>query len=198
MPANVSIPASSAAIARIEGGTGEEAANAFGGLKIVDKCEWLSMAHPALEWVRKLVLQTLGHIDECRSSRAAVQIFVSAADGEVATAVLEVELDRPGAVRKIPNAQRSGGVRGIADGAHVVDGGRTVIDVGEGNDSSGTVDRIQDLARTDGAQFQIQHLAKTLRDVEVGWEICLLSEDYLAPRFCSSGRGKQLEQADAG
>ena len=63
------------------------------------------MAHPALQRRLKLFLKPLGDIDEGRRAGSAVQIFVAAADGEVAAGAIEVELDRSGAVRQVP--QRS-------------------------------------------------------------------------------------------
>ena len=83
---------------------GEEAVDALGRPVIVDEGERLGMAHPALERVAKLILQPLGDIDEGRRAGPAVQIFVAAADREVAAAAVEVELDRAGAVRQVPDA----------------------------------------------------------------------------------------------
>ena len=77
----------------------------------------------------------------------AVQIFVAAADREIAAGAVEVELDRAGAVRQVPQRQRAGGVRGGVDRRHVVDGGAAVIDVGQGDDRGVLVDRLDDLVR---------------------------------------------------
>ena len=76
----------------------------LGGPVIVDEGEWLGMAHPALQRRMQLVLQPLGDVEEGRRAGAAVEIFVAAADREVAAAAVEVELDRPGAVRQVPDA----------------------------------------------------------------------------------------------
>ena len=51
---------------------------------IVVEGERLGMAHPALQRVAELVLQPLGDVEEGRRAGPAVQIFVAAADGEVA------------------------------------------------------------------------------------------------------------------
>src|SRR5436305_6552737 len=99
------------------------------------------MAHPALERVRKLILQRFGDIDEGGSSGPAVQIFVAAADSQLGAAAIEVDLDRSSAVRQVPNDQRAGGAGGVAHRAYVVKGGRAVIDMGNGHDRGVAVDR---------------------------------------------------------
>ena len=115
MPSKVARPASSAASARIDGRAGQEVEDAARGPVIVDEGERLGMAHPALERDWQLVLQPLGDVEEGRRAGSAVQIFVAAADGEVAAGAVEIELDRAGAVRQVPHDQRAGRVRGVVD-----------------------------------------------------------------------------------
>ena len=69
---------------------GEEAVDAGGGRVIVDEGEGLGMAHPAAQGRDQPLLQMLGDVEEGRRARAAVQIFVAAADRELGARLVEV------------------------------------------------------------------------------------------------------------
>ncbi len=98
----------------------------------------------------ELVLEPLGDEQERRRARPAVQIFVAAADREVAAVPSRSSCDRAGAVRQVPHRQRAGGVRRGVDRGHVVDRAAAIIDVGQHHDGGVVVDRADDLvgART--------------------------------------------------
>ena len=172
MPSKVSSPASSAASARIDGVPVRKRSDPVSWPVIVVEREGLGMAHPALKRGAQLVLQPLGDEDEGRRARAAVQIFVAAADREVAAGAVEVELDRAGAVRQVPDRQRAGRVRRVVDRAHVVDCALAIIDVGQRDDGGVVVDRAQRPRRpATGLQLEPEQLGDALRDIEVGREI---------------------------
>ena len=140
------------------------------------------MAHPSLQRVAELVLQPLGDIEERRRARPAVQIFVAAPDREVAAGAVEVERDRSGAVRQVPDGQCASRMRRIVDRAHVVKCRRSVIDMSERNDRGVVANRRQHFLRFNRLQLKTEHVREPLRDIEVGREIALLREDRLALR----------------
>ena len=156
------------------------------------------MAHPALERIVEFVLQTVCHIDEGRSAGPTVQILVAAAHGEIAAGAVEVHFDCPRAVAKVPEDECARRVRRVIDRAHVVDGCRLVIDVGQADDGGLVVDLAEHLSGRDGLQLEPEHVAQALGDIKIGREARLLGYDLAAPRPRSGRRGEQLEQADSG
>jgi len=179
-------------------GSGEEAVDAAHRPVVVHEGERLGVAHPALQRIGELVLKPIGDVDERRRAGTAVEIFVPAADGEIAAAAVEIDLNRPGAVTKVPNDKSAGGVGGVVHRAHVVECGCFVIDVGETHDRGLLVDFTHHLFGRHCPQFEVEDVADALRGVEIGREARLLSHD-LAPAGARPGRrGEQLEQADGG
>jgi succinylglutamic semialdehyde dehydrogenase len=122
----------------------------------------------------------------------------AAADRDLGASPVEVELHRTGAVRQVPHHERVRGTRGVIDRAHVVKCGASVIDMREGDDGGVFIDRADDLIRIDRFHAEPKHVGETLSNIEVGREIGFLGEDGLAAGTRASGRGQQLEQADAG
>ena len=85
--------------------SGEEAVDAGRGPVIVGEGEGRGMAHPAAQRRHQPLLEMLGDVEEGGSARAAVQIFVAAADGELGSVAIEVERHRAGAVAEVPEGQ---------------------------------------------------------------------------------------------
>ena len=170
-----------------------------GGPVIVVEGERLGVAHPALQRDCKLVLQPLGDVDESRRAGAAVQIFVAAADGEVAAGAIEIELDRAGAVRQVPHGQRASRMRRVVDCPHVVDRGRAVIDMGQGDDRGVVVDRARSLrpARRPSASGRACRRALARHRGRSGNCACWVTI-VVRPGRALHRRGEQLEQAHAG
>ena len=144
---------------------GEKARDARDWPVVVGEGERLGMAHPALERGAQLILQSLGDEDVRRCAGAAVQIFVAAANGEVAAAAVEVEFDRARAVRQVPDSQRAGAMRGLIDRRHVVDGGGAIIDVGRCDDGGILIDCTHNFPGRDRIQPQAEHFGQPLRDI---------------------------------
>ena len=69
------------------------------------------MAEPAGERLAGPLLPALGDEQEGRRARPAVQVFVAAADREIDPGSVQVDRERAGAVRQIPERERAGIVR---------------------------------------------------------------------------------------
>src|SRR4051794_12420979 len=116
------------------------------------------MAHPALERTGELVLQALGHEQEGGRAGSAVEIFVAAADREIAAAAAEIELERACTVRQVPKGERSGGAGRLIGRFHVVERSRPVIDMGEGDYRRVAVDRADHRLGWNGFDGEPEHL----------------------------------------
>jgi hypothetical protein len=71
------------------------------------------------------------HPHEGRRARAAIQVLVAAADGEVGPRRVQVDRHGAGAVRQVPDRQRAGRMGSRRDGGHVVHGAGAVVHVRE-------------------------------------------------------------------
>ncbi len=132
-------------------------------------------------------------VEEGRRAGAAVQIFVAAANREIAAAAVQVELDRAGAVRQVPQGERSGGMSGGVQRRHVVPGAASVVDMGQEQDR-GVARRAPGQARQPGrpsASSAAGDSASPCGRVEVGREIALLGEDRRAGRAAQRRRRQE-------
>ena len=110
-------PASSAASARIDGvPVRKRVMPAPGDSRRRRRTARHGPSSPAIG-ERNSSCKLLGDEQEGRRAGPAVQIFVAASDREVAAGAVEIELQRAGAVRQVPQRQRALGMRGLVDRA---------------------------------------------------------------------------------
>ena len=158
------------------------------------------MAEPARERLLEGLLQAPGDVEEGGCPRAAVEIFIAAADREIGSAAVECYRHSTCAVAEVPQHKRPFRLRARGDPGHVMDFGGLEVDVGQAHDRHVAVDRVHDLVLLDEAQAiaAAQELGETLGDVEIGREIVRLGEDGLAPGLEPECGREQLEEVDRG
>ena len=78
------------------------------------------MTHPAGQGRYERVVMASGDEDEGRRTRTAIQVLVAAADREVRTAAVEIDLESADAVTQVPEHQRPALMRALRDRAHVI------------------------------------------------------------------------------
>ncbi len=157
------------------------------------------MAEPAGERLAGLLLPALGHEQEGRRARPAVQIFVAAADREIGPGGVQLDRERAGAVRQIPERQRAGVMRRPREVPHVVHAPAAVVDVGQHQQRGLRVERRFAARPAPTARSSIRSPSRsrrTLRDVEVGREVAPLRDDHPPARPQVQGGRDQLEQID--
>ena len=143
-------------------------------------------------------LEIAADVKEGRRARAAVEIFVATADGQIGAVRAEVDRDRAGRMAEIPQRQRPRRPRRGGEPGHVGARGGAVMDVGEEQDGGIVVDGLDDAAQRRGADARAgQQGGEPLCDVEVGREIAGLGEDGAPRRPGGEAGGEQLEQVDA-
>src|SRR5262249_7000339 len=65
------------------------------------------MAPPTREWLRELAVMALGGKHKCRRTRAAIEVFVRAANGAICVVRIEITRAHAGAVTEIPDRDRA-------------------------------------------------------------------------------------------
>ncbi len=103
------------------------------------------MAHPAADRVGERGLEAFGDVEESGRARAAVQIFVGAADREVDVGGGDIERDGADAVAEVPEHQRAGGMGARGPVGEVEAVGGLVMDVGEEEQRGIVVERVGEL-----------------------------------------------------
>ena len=141
------------------------------------------MAHPARQRLPEAGGVARVRPDEGRRARAAVQVLVAAADGEVGLRGMQIDRHRAGAVRQVPDGQGAGVVRGAREGGHVVHAAAAVVDVSQHQQ--------RDVAAPEAfpERLVLEQLeppavlpAHALGDVEVGREVAAFGDDHAARR----------------
>ncbi len=185
----------------------QEARDAGGRAVVQVKGEGCGLAEPAPNRRLQLILQFAADIQESRRARAAVQVFVRAADGQIDFPA--IELDRHGAdgVAEIPEDERAGFVRAPGQRGRVVQEAALEDHVGERQQRRAGIERLGDgllraedsVGRGDDLQPAIgQPSGTALQNVQVGGEVERVAQDALAARpGLERGHG-QLEQVDGG
>ncbi len=153
------------------------------------------MAEPTLDWIVELTLERCGDVEVRRRTRPAVEVLVAAADGEIDAVALQLDLDRAGRVRQVPEHECAGGVRGIRQRRHVVTFAGPEVDVGECQQSRVARQGSEELLAFHHADLAAQHLRDTARDVEVGGKVRPLGHDDSPVRSCPHHSGDEPEQS---
>ena len=113
------------------------------------------------------------HVDESRRAGAAVEIFVSASHRKFRVAPRQIDRQRPGAVGKIPQHDRTGGMGLCRDRIHVVHPAGAVVDLRQHHHRHIRRYRVGDILGRHDLEVQptAQLLYKALRHIEVRWEV---------------------------
>ena len=122
--------------------------------------------------------------DEGRAARAAVQIFVAAADREIGFRAVEIDRDGAAAMAEIPDDDRAPRMRLPRDRDHVVHEGRLVMHMREHDDAGLRIDGVEDVGRRGEAQIRA---GEALQHVEVGRKIAGLGQDDRSVRHELAG-----------
>ncbi len=183
----------------------QEAADAMCRLVCGGHVERAVVAPPSRQRLPEAVLVTLGHPDEGRRARAAVQVLVGAADGEVSLRGAQVHRHRTGRVGEVPDRQHAVAMRLAGDGGHVVHGAGAVVDVGQQQHGHVVAQRpLQRQLVVDQAQFValLQQVDHAFDHVQVGGEVVALGHDHAAlgkVRLLDAQRGgERLEDVERG
>ena len=194
----VATPASSAARARIGGGAGEEAGHAVGGPVRAFEGEGSRMAHPARQGRLRPRLVAARRIDVGGRARAAVQVLVAAADGEVGLASVQRHRQSAGGMAEVPHGQGAGVVGAGGDGRHVPHPPGAVVDVADGQDGGVLAQRCLEALLGGGAKARPGLLGQGLQHVEVGGELLGVGQDHRPTRAQIEGGGGGLVEVDGG
>jgi len=111
---------------------------------------------------------------------AAIQIFVATANGKIRMAPGKVDGQRPGGMRKVPDHQRPGIMRGTGQGRHVMQAAVTVIDVCQHQHRGVVIKGRSDLLRPVDMDKPVPVAAlpdHPFGDVVVGRKIACLGDD---------------------
>jgi len=130
-PAKASSALSSAESARMGGVPTRMASSTSRAVVGIGEGEGRGMTKPAFEGLRIGRKMPGRDIDEGRSARPTIEIFVAAADGEIGIGGGQTDRQCAGGMRQIPDGERACGVRGSGEPGHVVAGAGAVVDFGE-------------------------------------------------------------------
>ena len=152
---------------------------AIGGCEI----ERVGMAEPAAQRLLEPALVARRGVEEGRCPRSAIQIFVAAANGKIDIAAFQIDRQRAGRMRQIPDHQRTGILRRAGQRRHVMHATVAVIHMGEHQHRDIAVQRRCDLLRPVDMDKPV--MPATLPDhpfgnVIVGREIAGLGDDFRA------------------
>ncbi len=181
----------------------QEAADA--GIGVVARLhrERPRMAPPAGQRLPEAFAQRGRHPHEGRRARAAIQVFVGAADGVIRAACVQVNGHSARRMRQIPDGQRAVLVRQRRDGRHVVHVPALVVHVRQHGDGDVVAQRaFQLFRRVDQAQFVAvaQQVGQAFSDVEVGRKVMRFRHDDLAGgrvfALHANRGGQHLEEID--
>ena len=161
------------------------------------------MRPPARQRLREGVLMTLRHPDECRCARPAIEILVGAADGKIGLCGMQIDFERAGRMRKVPDRQCALCMRMGRERGHIVQVAATIVHVGQHDDRGLGIDcSRQFFGRINQPQAvaAIQPGGQAFGDVQVGWKIGALADNRAARCRCLHLQcgGQYLEQVDRG
>ncbi len=183
-------------------GAAQVTGDAGGWLVFRRERERRCVAPPARQRLPETVGMARMYPDERRGARAAIEVFVAAADREVRTRGAQVHRHRAGAVREVPHAEDALRMRRGGDGRHVVHRARAVIDVREHQHRHVAGERGRNLFGLRQHQFQAALAAQAFGDVEIGGKVAALAHDAAARGRILAGhvqRGAQhLVEVDGG
>ena len=165
------------------------------------EAERVGMAEPAAERLREPAMMAFRRIEEGRRAGAAIEEFVTAADGEIDAAAGKVERQHACRMREVPDHQRAGLMRGAGQPRHVVDGAVAVIDVAEHQHRRVGVEAVDDGVGVGGMDKLVAPAAlpdHPLGDVVVGREIPRLGHDPAPVGTKRQCRRHRLEQVHRG
>ena len=156
------------------------------------------MSHPARDRVTQLLLQAGRDKDICGCPRPAVQVLVTTADRQVDLGAVEIDRHRAGAVREVPQHQRSVPVSRRREVPHVVNRAAGVIDMGEHDDGDAAVDRGLELRPVDRSHGMVagEQLDQPLGDIEIRRKVRGFAQDEMALGLQLQRSREQLEQVD--
>ena len=129
-----------------------------------------------------------GDGDEGGRARAAVEVLVGAADGQVDAEAVEVDGQDADGVRQVGHHHRAGGVCTLDDRGEVPPLAGAEVDGGHGHD--GGVGVRGHRVRRRGDERQPRQARHRRREVAVGGEVAGVGEQHRAPRP-EPGRGDQ-------
>ena len=135
-----------------------------------------------------------------RAPRAAVEILVSASDGEIDVRGIEADVDDTGAVAEVPEHEGAGGVRCGGESRHRIEAAGPIVDMGEGQHRDAFVERgDQGVGVRPGANgVEAEHLGGAFDDIAVGGKVAARVQQHAAVRAKPGGGDQQLEQIDRG
>ena len=147
--------------------------------------ERVGVAHPALDRLGQLALEAGVDVAEGGRARAAVEVLVGAADGEVDVPLVERDRHRAGRVAEVPEHQRAGVVGDPGELGGVGEPGRAVGDVVDHDERGALADGLAELVGRDAgggvdldpAQGQPALGGDALGDVAVGREVVGVDDD---------------------
>ena len=155
------------------------------------------MAPPASERRQRLILHRWIDENEAGRARPAIQVFISAAHGEIGTRRHEVNVERARTVGQIPHRQRTGGVGARRHCLHVVASGRAIVHLTQTHHRHLRGEGIHHRFRRHHTQLKVAAKARQpLHDVKIGRKIAVIRENDLAPRAQAHRRTQRLEQID--
>ena len=181
----------------------EPAADARAALEARAHLELVRLCEPALDRRSELVLELAPDVQERGRAGPAVEVLVRAADREVDAVRGEVDRDRAGRVREVPQDERARGAGGVGDGSDVDDRRRAVVDGredqegGVGVEGRGDVVGREALDRVavEPADLEVSLPCQPLDDVPVRRELGALDDDRPTP---GSGIERRHRARDTG
>ena len=158
------------------------------------------MPHPAGQGLAHPRVMPLGGEGVGRGPRAAVQIFITAAYGEVRARAIEIDLQRTAGMAEIPKGQGADGVRPRRQPGHVEDVARHIVHMGQDQQRDLVGDGVGDRRTLHHPQLRppAELLDQPLQHVEIGGEVARLRQDHPPVGAHGHRRARQLEEVDGG
>ena len=156
------------------------------------------MAHPAGQRLPRGLQVPFGDESIGRRARAAIEIFVPAADREIRFAAIQIHRQGAARMRQVPQHQRARFMRGVRKGSHVEQLARFVVCVGEKKEGDIPVGRVRQCFARGQSSLGKALPFQPFDHVEIGREVARFAEHDLSPRTHGKRGGDQLEQVYAG
>src|SRR5262249_752083 len=110
------------------------------------------MAPPTREWLRELAVMALGGKHKCRRTRAAIEVFVRAANGEIGAVRIEINLEHASAVTEIPDRDRTCLMSATRECSHVAQHTGAIVHVIDEHHGHVVIDQVLDARAIDALQ----------------------------------------------
>src|SRR6201999_3668368 len=174
--------------------------HARGRIVVLGELERSRMPHPRGEARADFVLQIAPHIEKCRRPWAAVQIFVSAADGKIRARSRNVGLQRSDTMGQIPQDARALCMRPLGDGRKIEQLRGLVVDMRKHDQEGRLIDPLGDFRSWHGHDLDgaSRERCQALQHIDVSRKVPRFRDDAMTGSARHHRGTGNLEQIDRG